>query len=88
MTRVYLRDSLLIDMTADDKTRRDAGSIHIDQIGKVFAVVGQDVRQCLICDCVFTRQEASAHANVMCMPDANRYGVAVTTTSVMIDRAI
>jgi hypothetical protein len=54
----------------------------------VFAVVGQDVRQCLICDCVFTRQEASAHANVMCMPDANRYGVAVTTTSVMIDRAI
>lgn len=53
-------------MTADEKTRRDTGSTRIDQTGKVFTVVGQDVRQCLICEGVFTRQAASEHAKVVC----------------------
>jgi hypothetical protein len=66
VTRVYVRDSLLTDMAADEKTRRDAGSIHIDQIGKVFAVVGQDVRRCLICEQFFTRRASAEHAKVDC----------------------
>jgi hypothetical protein len=57
---------LLIDMTADDKTRRSAGCVRTDQIGKVFIVVGQDVRKCLICEGVFTRQDAAEHAKVGC----------------------
>jgi hypothetical protein len=32
----------------------------------VFLVVGRDVRQCLICEGVFTRQAASEHARVVC----------------------
>ena len=68
MTNLYVCGSLLIDMTADEKTQRDAGSIHADQIGKVFLVVGQDVRRCLVCDGEFTRQTASEHANVLCKP--------------------
>jgi hypothetical protein len=55
-------------MTADEKTQRDAGSARTDQIGKVFVVVGQGVRQCLVCEQLFTRRTASEHARVVCMP--------------------
>jgi hypothetical protein len=55
-------------MTIDEKTRRDAGSIRSDQIGKVFLVVGQDVRKCLICEGVFTRRVSAEHAKVACYP--------------------
>lgn len=65
MTRLYVRDSL-IDMNTDEQTQRETGSIRTDQIGKVFIVVGQDVRRCLICEGVFTRQAASEHAGVVC----------------------
>ena len=68
MTRVYLRDSLLIDMAADEKTRRDVGFIHTDQIGKVFAVIGQDVRRCLVCEQPFTRRASAEHAKMVCYP--------------------
>lgn len=67
MRNLYLRDSL-IDMTPDETTQRDAGSIHTDGIGKVFIVVGQDVRRCLICDQLFTRRAASEHATAACQP--------------------
>ena len=33
-----------------------------DVVGKVFIVVGPDMRQCLICDRVFTRECAAEHA--------------------------
>jgi hypothetical protein len=55
-------------MTADEKTRRDTGSTRIDQVGKVFMVVGQRVRKCLVCEELFTRRSASEHATVPCMP--------------------
>ena len=66
MTRVYVRDSLLIDMTTDEQTRLGADSTRTDQIGKVFIVVGQDVRKCLICEQRFTRQASAEHAKVSC----------------------
>jgi hypothetical protein len=53
-------------MTADDKAERSASSIRTDQIGKVFLVVGQDVRKCLVCEQLFTRRTASEHAKVSC----------------------
>lgn len=68
MTRLYLRDSLLIDMTAEEQARRETVSTRGDQIGKVFVVVGQDVRQCLICEGAFTRRASREHANVSCRP--------------------
>jgi hypothetical protein len=67
VTNLYVRDSLLTDMAADEKTRRDAGSVRTDQIGKVFTVLSTDVRQCLLCEGVFTRRAASEHATVPCM---------------------
>lgn len=55
-------------MTTDEKTQRGAGSTRSDQIGKVFIVVGQDVRKCLICEQTFTRQASAEHAKAACFP--------------------
>lgn len=40
-----------------------------DQIGKVFKVLAAGVRECLICEQVFTRQDSARHANVVCWPE-------------------
>jgi hypothetical protein len=37
-----------------------------DTIGKVFRVLDENLRLCLICDEVFTAQGAAEHANVGC----------------------
>ena len=37
-------------------------------IGKIFVALGKDMRQCLICDGVFTKQGAAEHSNVACSP--------------------
>lgn len=39
-----------------------------DKIGKVFCVLDETMRLCLICDESFTRQGAAEHANVYCRP--------------------
>jgi len=39
-----------------------------DQIGKVFNVVGQNLRECLVCEQFFTRQASLEHSNVACYP--------------------
>jgi len=59
---------LLIDMTADETTQRSTGSIRTDQSGKVFLVVSQDVRKCLVCEQFFTRRASAEHTMVACHP--------------------
>ena len=39
-----------------------------DRVGKVFCVVGENIRRCLICEKLFTRQAAAAHAGTVCRP--------------------
>ena len=39
-----------------------------EQIGKVFRAVGRDLRQCLVCEQLFTRRAAAGHAEVDCYP--------------------
>ena len=68
MTNLYVRDSLMIDMTTDHKTRQETGSIRSDQIGKVFIVISQSMRRCLVCEQFFTRRASAEHANVVCFP--------------------
>ena len=68
MTNLYLRDSSLIDLSPDEQTRRETGCSHSDGIGKVFLVASQDVRKCLVCEQLFTRQASAEHANVVCDP--------------------
>jgi hypothetical protein len=67
VTRVYLRDSSLIDMTADKQTR-GAASINADQIGKVFVAIARDMRKCLVCEQLFTRRASAEHAKRVCYP--------------------
>ena len=40
----------------------------VDQVGKAFMVLGQGIRQCLVCDETFSRQAAAAHAIRVCYP--------------------
>jgi len=37
-----------------------------ENVGKVFCVLDETLRLCLICEEVFTRQAAAEHANVAC----------------------
>jgi len=53
-------------MNANDQNSHGAAVTSTDQISKVFIVVSQDMRQCLICDCAFTRQAAAEHADTVC----------------------
>jgi hypothetical protein len=39
-----------------------------DTIGKPFLVMAGGIRRCMVCDEFFTRQEASVHAQVPCLP--------------------
>jgi hypothetical protein len=45
-----------------------ASSVRLDQTGKAFMVLCQGMRQCLVCDKIFTRQAAAAHAGTVCYP--------------------
>ena len=55
-------------MVSDGKRIHRETVGHADQIGKVFVVVGQDMRQCLVCDGLFTQQGAAEHAEKVCYP--------------------
>jgi hypothetical protein len=37
----------------------------------VFSVLDQEMRQCLICDGVFTRHTAVGHAGTACLPQSS-----------------
>ena len=39
-----------------------------DCVGKIFVVISQGRRRCLICDRVFTEQGAAEHAGAVCYP--------------------
>ena len=59
---------LPLDMTANEKTQRDAGSMRTDQIGKAFAVLPHGLLKCLLCGEIFTRTTAPEHSEVDCYP--------------------
>ena len=39
-----------------------------EKVGKVFCVLDETMRLCLICEVVFTRQGAAEHATRVCRP--------------------
>jgi hypothetical protein len=55
-------------MAATDKNERGAACAPTDQVGKVFVVVGQQVRKCLVCEELFTRRASAEHSKVICYP--------------------
>jgi len=61
-------------MVVDSKGSRVEGSAHADLVGKVYAVLHQNVRRCLICDRLFTRHAAAEHAGTVCHPQERDSG--------------
>jgi hypothetical protein len=48
---------------------RSTSPVRDDRIGKPFLVVDQNTRCCLVCDRLFSRQEARKHAQIACSAD-------------------
>jgi hypothetical protein len=41
---------------------------HDEKVGKVFLVVGNNARRCLICDQLFTQRSSFDHCSTICYP--------------------
>ena len=52
-----------------NETRACVGSD--ESYAKVFICLGQDLRKCLICERVFSRQESFEHSKFPCQPPAS-----------------
>jgi len=55
-------------MTFDHTFKQLGVAAHDESVGKVFVVISDDTRKCLICDQLFTRQESFQHSMVTCYP--------------------
>ena len=76
--RSSLLESLRISnqmMTTEGRAVLMQQSRNDEVIGKIFVVLRQDMRQCLICDGVFTRQSAAGHAGTVCHPSEGDSGI-------------
>jgi hypothetical protein len=61
-------------MTSDGR-RKLIGAVASDEsVGKVYIALGQDVRRCLICEKVFSRQGSFEHSKFPCHTSGYRYG--------------
>jgi DNA invertase Pin-like site-specific DNA recombinase len=63
----------------DNRQTRIGSRPYGDQIGKPFLVVDQNTRRCLVCDELFSRQQACAHSKVGCSRGEMRVPEAVIT---------
>ena len=55
--------------------------MHMETIGKIFQKQGQ-MRRCLVCEGLFSRDEAAAHATVHCQPHAEPTELVIITHAV------
>jgi hypothetical protein len=54
-------------------------STNSEQVGKVFLALAKDLRQCLVCDGLFTREAGAKHASIPCCPPTkSEHGAAYT----------
>jgi hypothetical protein len=51
-----------------------------DNVGKTFRVLDENLRLCLICEEVFTRQGAAEHATTVCCPASQKGSPEVAAT--------
>jgi hypothetical protein len=62
-------------MTTEAKAGGMRRSRNDEVIGKIFVALSQDMRRCLICDGVFTKQGSAAHGGVACRPSDGHSGL-------------
>ena len=51
---------------ATDNPMKPAAVVQSDIVCKPFLVVNQNTRKCLVCEQLFSREEATKHASVVC----------------------
>ncbi len=44
---------------------------HDERVAKVFIVIDDDTRRCLVCEKLFTRQGSFEHSKTVCYPPAS-----------------
>jgi hypothetical protein len=55
-----------------NSTAKQVGTVRRDEtVGKVFTVVSEDARRCLVCDQLFTRKESFDHSQMTCYPPSS-----------------
>ncbi len=55
-------------MIPSDKGSLFPATFDDEKVAKVFLVVSEDSRKCLVCDQLFTRQQSYEHSKVTCYP--------------------
>jgi len=58
-------------MIGETTGKQTEAVVHDEAVGKVFIVVSDDMRRCLICDQLFTRQGSFEHSKTICYPPAS-----------------
>ncbi len=54
-----------------ENTGKQVGTVADERVAKVFIVVGDDVRRCLICEKLFSRQASFEHSTTICYAPAS-----------------
>jgi hypothetical protein len=55
-------------MDPDKRWKREWGEARDESVKKVFIVVGENARKCLICEQLFTREGSLDHSKITCHP--------------------
>lgn len=55
-------------MTPSDRSVLFPVTFNDERVAKVFVVVSDDTRRCLICDQLFSRQGSFEHSKITCYP--------------------
>jgi hypothetical protein len=53
---------------AETKQKKGSAAVSDDKIGKPFLGMVGNLHKCLVCEQLFTRQEAPGHSRVVCHP--------------------
>lgn len=54
-----------------ENTGKQIGTVADERVAKVFIVVGDDTRRCLICEKLFSRRASFEHSTTICYPPAS-----------------
>jgi hypothetical protein len=58
-------------MMTSAKKEHFRAAFNDEQIGKIFVVISDDTRRCLICERVLPRRECAEHWKTICYPPAS-----------------
>ena len=61
-------DGIVSKLMAESNPKVDTVAVSNDLIGKPFLVMADQLRKCMVCGEVFSRQEAFRHSRVICYP--------------------